>query len=38
MKLVLDIKSLIIGGIIGGSIVVLRAALSVARDKITNRG
>lgn len=38
MKLVLDIKSLIIGGIIGGSIIVLKAALSVARDKVTNKG
>lgn len=38
MKLVLDIKSLIIGGIIGGSIIILKAALSVARDKITSKG
>lgn len=38
MKLILDIKSLIIGGIIGGSIIIMKAALSVARDKITNKG
>lgn len=38
MKLVLDVKSLIIGGIVGGSIIILKAALSVARDKITNKG
>ena len=37
MNLVLDIKSVLVGAVLGGFLIVFRAALSVAKDKITNK-
>ncbi len=38
MKVEIDGKSLLLGVIIGWFVTVFKAALSVARDRITNKG